>query len=157
MGQTKDSVDLLIVNFRNLMSRHVFDIIVVSYHRISIYSRHVGLLESFSEYSGVFLVKENEYSIKAALFLGVFPVALVSLALEILLDSALSPVAEATLVHPKALSADTLGDGVNILGTLQPVSWSLGIKIFVIVCLEWKPASFCFLRVSELYSLFKYN
>jgi hypothetical protein len=148
---------LLIVNFGNLMSRHVFDIIVVSYHRISIYSRHVGLLESFGEYSGVFLVKENEYSIKAALFLGVFPVALVSLALEILLDSALSPVAEALLVLPQTLRADALGDGVDVLRTLQPVSGSLRIKLLVIVGLKGEPASLSLLGVSEFYSLFKYN
>jgi hypothetical protein len=139
------------------MSRHVFDIIVVSYHRIRIYSRYVGLLESFSEYSRVFLVKENEYSIKAALFLGVFPVALVSLTLEVLLDSALPPVAEAVLVLPETLCAHTLGHGVDVLRTLQPVSGSLRIKLLVIVGLKGEPTSLSLLGVSEFYSLFKYN
>jgi hypothetical protein len=55
------------------------------------------------------------------------------------------------------MSPYTLGDGINILGTLEPVSWSFGIKFLVIVSLKGKPASFSFLGVSELYSLFKYN
>lgn len=157
MGQTKHSVDLLIVDFRDLVSRHVLDVIVVSYHRIGIDSRHVSLFESFGEYSGVFFIEKKENSIKAAFLLSIFPIALVSLALEVLLDSAASPVAKAVLVLPEALSSYALGHGVDVLGTLEPVGGSLGIKLLIIVCLKREPTSFGFLGVSELHALFKYN
>jgi hypothetical protein len=50
-----------------------------------------------------------------------------------------------------------LRDGVNILGTLQPVGRSLGIELLVIVSFKRQPATLGFFRVSELDSLFKYN
>ena len=55
------------------------------------------------------------------------------------------------------MSPYTLGDGINILGTLEPVSGSLSIKLLVIVGLKGEPTSLSLLGVSELYSLFKYN
>lgn len=157
MGQTEDSVDLLIVDFRDLVSWHVLNIVVVSYHRISIDSRHVSLFESFGKYSGIFFIEKKVNSIKAAFLLGVFPVTLVSLALKVLLDSAASPVAKSIFVLPEALSTNTLGDGIDVLCSFKPVRRSFGIKFLVIVRLKREPASLSLLGVSELYALFKYN
>ena len=61
------------------MSRHVFNIVVVLNQRIGKDSESEGLLESFGKLSRVFLVEEQENSVKSAFLLSVFPVAFESI------------------------------------------------------------------------------
>ena len=148
---------MLVVDFRDLVSWHVLNIVVVSYDRISICTSLVGLFKPLREYSGILLIKEKEYSEKAAFFLGVLPETLESIALgKILLDANLAPVAKTVFVAPETLTADTLGRGVDVLGLLEPVARLAGVQIFVVISLKWKPTTNSLLRVSEFDTLFKY-
>ena len=79
LSHAEHSVNLVIVNFRNLMSRHVFNIVVVLNQRIGKDSESEGLLESFGKLSRVFFVEEQENSVKSAFLLSVFPVAFESI------------------------------------------------------------------------------
>lgn len=101
---------MLVVNFRDLVSWHVLNIVVISYDRIGISTSLVSLLEPLREDSGIFFIKEKEYSEKAALFLCVLPETLEPVTFgKILLDADLAPVAKAIFVAPETLTADTLG------------------------------------------------
>ena len=101
---------MLVVDFRDLVSWHVLNIVVVSYDRIGISTSLVSLLKPLREDSGILLIKEKEYSEKAAFFLGVLPETLESLTLgKILLDADLAPVAKTVFVAPETLAANTLG------------------------------------------------
>lgn len=57
LGHAEDSVDLLIVNLWYLMGRHIFNIVVIFYQGVSMYSISISLFESASEYSRILFVK----------------------------------------------------------------------------------------------------
>ena len=122
LGHAENSIDVLVVDLWDLVSRHVLNVEVVFEERVSFHSGFVGDVESISELSWVLLVEEDVDSVKSALLFGVFPIALVSLRLEeVLLDLELSPEAEAVLILPETSGGDLgsyeswLGLGVLIL------------------------------------------
>ena len=57
MGQAEHSVYLVVVNLRDLMGRHVLNVVVVPDQRVSICSALIGFLEPLCELPWIFLVK----------------------------------------------------------------------------------------------------
>lgn len=78
LSHTEDSVDLLVVNFWDLMSWHVLNVKVVLKEGVCHFSGVVSMLKSFGELSWIFFIKENKNSVKSDLLFGVLPVAFVS-------------------------------------------------------------------------------
>jgi hypothetical protein len=107
LSHAKDSVDLVAVDFWDLVSWHVLHVEVILQEGICHGSSLVGVFKSFGEFSWVFLLKENIDPVKSDLFFGVLPVALISLRLvEVLLDLKWSPEAKSIKILPEALGWD---------------------------------------------------
>lgn len=162
LRHSKNSVDLVIVDFRNLMGWHIFYVVVVFNKRVCVYPVCVGLLESFHELSWVFFVENNVDPVKSALFFGVLPESFISLGLrKVFHDSNFPPILKPILIFPKSLSPDTLKLSTlrSVFGNtlhgrhLQPFMGQPSLILFVIVSLERQPTSRGFLWVSKLYCL----
>jgi len=73
LGHGEDSVDLVVVNFWNLVLWHVLNVVVVLDESISVDTVLIGVLKAINELFGVFLVKDDEDARQSTLQLGDFP------------------------------------------------------------------------------------
>jgi hypothetical protein len=81
LGHGEDTIDLVVVNLRDLVLWHVLNVVVVLDESVSVDSGLVGSLESLYEDVRVLLVEENKDTSETALDLGDLPAALESLRL----------------------------------------------------------------------------
>jgi hypothetical protein len=78
LSHAEDAVDFVAVNFRDLVLGHVFNVVVVLYQGVGIYTLLICGLEAAGEDTRVFFVEQDVDSWQAYLFSGVFPVAFVA-------------------------------------------------------------------------------
>lgn len=78
LSQLEDAVGLVGIDVRNLVLRHVLNVVGILDERVSVDSVLDSLFEPTSENSRVFVVEHYEDAVESASLLGVFPVGLIS-------------------------------------------------------------------------------
>jgi hypothetical protein len=107
LGHRKNAIDLVGINFRNLMLWHVFNIIAIFYERVGHNTLVESSLESSCENLWVFFIKQYENSVESALFFGVLPETVITLSSwPIAGNSNSAPVAKLVLITPQTLSTN---------------------------------------------------
>lgn len=79
LGHCEDAVYLVVVNFGDLMARHVLNVVIVLDECVSMHAILVRTFKTLNELLWIFFVKNDEDSGKTALFLGNFPITLKAL------------------------------------------------------------------------------
>ena len=145
---------MIVVDFWDLVLRHVLDIVVVLDESVSVDSVLVGALIALNKHLEVLLIKDDADTGQAALLLGDVPDTLEALRLrQVLEETDLAPVAKLVLVLPETVGSDTIGSHVTTATTAEPVDWQARVEAPVIEGLEGEPATWHLLRVAVLGTL----
>ena len=126
------------------MGWHVFNIKVVLQQGVSHGSGVVCLLESLGELSRIFVVEQDLDSVELALFLGVFPVALISLrGIQVLGDLEFSPVLKTISISPETLTWDFSLGNLRALLLLSFLALGLLFRLVSVVLFYDHPVFRC--------------
>ena len=151
LGHGQNAVDLVVVDLRNLVLGHVLNVVVVLDESVSIDTVLIGAFKALNELLRLLLVKDDEDTCKAALQLGDFPDTLEALRLgQVLEETEGAPVAQLVLVLPQTVGTDTLKGDHALATAAKPVLGEAGVEVPVVEGLEWEPAAWDLVRVSEL-------
>lgn len=150
LGHRQDAVDLVVVNFRDLVLWHVLNVVAVLDESIGIDTVLISALEALDELLGLLLVKNDEDTSKAGLQLGDFPDTLITLRFrQVLEESELAPIAELILVLPKTVCADTFhGDHAGSVAT-EPVLGQTSVIVHVVEGLKGQPTTWNLVWIPE--------
>ena len=151
LSHRQDAIDLVVVNFRDLVLWHVLNIVTVLDKSVGIDTVLIGALEALDELFGLFLVKNDEDTSKTGLQLGDFPDTLVTLRFrQVLKKSELAPIAELILVLPKTVCTNTLGGDHAGSVAAEPVLGQTSVIVHVIEGLKGQPTAWNLVWVPEL-------
>lgn len=151
LSHGQDAVHLVVVDLRDLMLRHVLNVVAVLDEGVSMDSVLVGAFKALDKVTWVFLIEHDEDPSEADLLLRDLPDTFVSRRLrQVFEESDGAPIAQVVFVLPETVGANTFHWNYTSTASFEPVLGKPGVEATVVEGVEGEPATLDLIRVPEL-------